>query len=63
MQKSFLILPLFLLSFFPLFISTLSQADQRVSAIQNMLKNQGYDIGVIDGKAGKNTLIAVTCQL
>ena len=40
---------------FILSICTVSQADQRVSAIQNMLKNQGYDVGAIDGKAGKNT--------
>ena len=32
------------------------KSDQTVTEIQTMLKNQGYSIGVIDGKAGKNTI-------
>ena len=37
-------------------ICNVSKSDETVTEIQTMLKNQGYSIGVIDGKAGKNTI-------
>ena len=45
----------FLIIFFSLLISSL-KSDQQTIYIQKMLKAQGYSIGVIDGKSGKNTI-------
>ena len=56
MLNNLLKYPAILICCFIVSICNVSQADQRVSAIQNMLKNQGYDVGAIDGKVGKNTL-------
>ena len=56
MLKNFLKYPAILICCFILSICNVSKSDQTVSEIQTMLKDQGYDIGIVDGKAGKNTI-------
>lgn len=59
MNKFLFIHSILFLTFFSLFISNTSKADQNITEIQTMLKAQGYSVGVIDGKAGKNTKRAI----
>ena len=56
MLKNFLKYPGILICCFILSICNVSKSDQTVIEVQTMLKDQGYYIDVIDGKAGKNTI-------
>ncbi len=56
MLNNFLKYPAILICCFIMSICNVSKSDETVTEIQTMLKNQGYSIGVIDGKAGKNTI-------
>ena len=59
MKKFIILRSILFLTFFSLFISNTSKSDQTITEIQTMLKAQGYSVGVIDGKAGKNTKRAI----
>ena len=56
MFKHILTYPIFVIFICISSVCSVSKSDETVSEIQTMLKDQGYSIGVIDGKAGKNTI-------
>ena len=56
MLNNFLKYPAILICCFILSICNVSKSDQTVSEIQTMLKDQGYDIGIVDGISGKITV-------
>ena len=56
MLKNFLKYPAILVFCFILSICNVSKSDQTVSEIQTMLKDQGYNVGIVDGISGKKTV-------
>ena len=56
MLKSFLKYPAILICCFIVSICNVSKSDQTVSEIQTVLKDQGYNVGIVDGISGKKTV-------
>ena len=56
MLNNFLKYPAILICCFISTICNVSKSDQTVSEIQTMLKDQGYNVGIVDGISGKITV-------
>ena len=56
MLNNFLKYPAILICCFIFSICNVSKSDQTVSEIQTMLKDQGYNVGIVDGISGKKTV-------